>query len=239
MKITVINGTEKRGVTHRLKEMFLEPFRERAEITEYYLPRDCPAFCTGCLNCTMKSEHTCKDSSYVGKIEKSLLEADLIVMTSPAYVMHTTGAMKALLDHFAYRWMPHRPAAEMFTKRAVVITQCLGGGAKTTAKDIRHSLSWWGISKIGTFSEPLMSDVLWDKLPEKRRRKLTKKIKRLSEKFARINYERPPRTGIPAKTKFYICRSMQKSLYKTNPEYPDAKYWSGQGWLGKVRPWQI
>lgn len=72
MKITVINGTEKRGVTHRLKEMFLEPFRERAEITEYYLPRDCPAFCTGCLNCTMKSEHTCKDSSYVGKIEKSL-----------------------------------------------------------------------------------------------------------------------------------------------------------------------
>lgn len=113
----------------------------------------------------------------MGKIEKSLLESDLIVMTSPAYVMHTTGAMKAFPDHFAYRWMPHRPAAEMFTKRAVVITQCLGGGAKTTAKDIRHSLSWWGISKIGTFSELLMSDVLWDKLPEKRRRKLTKKNK--------------------------------------------------------------
>ena len=50
MKITVINGTEKKGATYRLKEMFLEPFRGKADITEYYLPRDCPDFCTGCAN---------------------------------------------------------------------------------------------------------------------------------------------------------------------------------------------
>ena len=31
-----------------------------------------------------------------------------------AYVFHATGAMKAFLDHLAYRWMPHRPAPEMF-----------------------------------------------------------------------------------------------------------------------------
>ena len=47
----------------------------------------------------------------------------------PAYVFHTTGAMKAFLDHFAYRWLPHRPAPEMFGKRAVILTQCLGAGA--------------------------------------------------------------------------------------------------------------
>ena len=40
MKITVINGTEKHGVTYRLKEIFLENFRTNAEITEYYLPKD-------------------------------------------------------------------------------------------------------------------------------------------------------------------------------------------------------
>ena len=45
MKITVINGTEKKGVTHRLKEIFLEPFRGDAEITEFYLPKDGPGFC--------------------------------------------------------------------------------------------------------------------------------------------------------------------------------------------------
>jgi len=238
MRITVINGTEKHGVTWRLKEMFLESFRSRAEITEYDLPRDCPAFCMGCVNCILKGENFCKDAACIQKIEASLLEADLIVMTSPAYVMHATGAMKSLLDHFAYRWMPHRPAPQMFKKRAVVITQCLGAGAKSAARDIRHSLSWWGISKIHIFAEALMEDIAWEKLTEKRKRKLTGKMRALSKKFAGIDYTKPARAGIVTKAKFYFCRMMQKSLYKDNPEYPDAKYWSEQGWLEKARPWE-
>lgn len=136
MKITVINGTEKHGVTWRLKEIFLERFREKAEITEFYLPEDCPCFCMGCAGCIFKGEHICKDFSYIRKIAEPLLESDLIVMTSPAYVMHATGAMKALLDHFAYLWMPHRPAPEMFSKRAVIITQCLGAGARSDRKSV-------------------------------------------------------------------------------------------------------
>lgn len=238
MKITVINGTEKHGVTYRLKEMFLEPFKGQAEITEYYLPKDCPTFCTGCLNCVLKGEYTCKDAAHIHKIEKSLLEADLIVMTSPAYVMHATGAMKAMLDHFAYRWMPHRPAPEMFQKRAVIITQCLGSGAKSTAKDIKHSLSWWGISEISIFTGSLMGDIIWDKLTDKKRAELTNKIKRLSEKYIRIDYSTPARTSIITKVKFFFCRIMQKSLYKNDPEYLDAKYWNSQSWFSKTRPWK-
>ena len=106
-------------------------------------------------------------------------------MTSPAYVMHTTGAMKALLDHLAYRWMPHRPAAEMFGKRAVIITQCLGAGAKSAAKDVKHSLSWWGISKIGVFSDAIMNDIVWERLSENRRKTLSRKINKLSRRFAK------------------------------------------------------
>lgn len=238
MKITVINGTEKHGVTYHLKEVFLERFKDRAEITEFYLPKDSPVFCTGCLSCFLNGEHTCKDAGYIQKIAAALSEADLIVMTSPAYVMHTTGAMKALLDHLAYRWMPHRPAPEMFTKRAVILTQCLGAGAKSTAKDIRHSLSWWGISEIGTFTGALMSDTVWDKLTDKKRDALTKKISNLSEKFSRINYAEPARTNMITKIKFFFCRMLQKSLHKTDPEYLDGKYWAEQGWLGKARPWK-
>ncbi len=48
MKITVINGTEKKGITYRLKEIFLDEFRKDSKITEFYLPKDCPDFCTGC-----------------------------------------------------------------------------------------------------------------------------------------------------------------------------------------------
>ena len=238
MNITVINGTEKHGVTYRLKEMFLAEFKDKANITEYYLPKDCPSFCTGCLSCTLKGESTCKDAEYIGKIDKSLLEADLIVMTSPAYVFHATGAMKAFLDHFAYRWIPHRPAPEMFGKRAVIITQCLGSGTKSAAKDMKHSLSWWGISKIGIFTGALMSDIVWEKLSQKKQAELTGKIQKLSRKFAHIDYTKPAHTNLITKFKFFFCRMIQKSIHRSDPEYLDGKYWAEQGWLADSRPWK-
>lgn len=237
MKLVVINGTEKHGVTYRLKELFLQSF-QGAEIVEYYLPHDCPAFCVGCTNCFVKGEANCKDFSYVSLIEKSLLAADLIVMTSPAYVMHATGALKALLDHFAYRWLPHRPAAALFGKRAVIITQCLGAGAKSTAQDIKHSLSWWGISKIGVCQSALMRDIVWDRLPAKKQKKLTNKIKRFARRFAKINYAKPARTTLVTKIKFLLCRLIQKQIQKSGVESLDCAYWQANGWLGKKRPWQ-
>ena len=238
MNITVINGTEKHGVTYRLKEMFLAEFKDRASITEYDLPKDCPNFCNGCISCTIKGENTCKDAEYIGRMDRSLLQADLIVMTSPAYVFHITGAMTALLDHFAYRWIPHRPAPEMFGKRAVIITQCLGAGAKPAAKDIKHSLSWWGVSKIGIFTGALMGDIVWERLSEKKREEFTRKVKRLSQKFVQIDYTKPAHTNLITKIKFSVCRLMQKTLHKNDPEYLDGKYWAEQGWLGKTRPWK-
>ena len=237
MKIAVINGTEKRGVTYKLKDVFLQQF-EFANITEYYLPKDCPSFCVGCTSCFTKGENNCKDFNYINAIEKSLIEADLIIMTSPAYVMHATGAMKAFLDHLAYRWMPHRPAPEMFGKRAVIVTQCLGAGAKSCAKDIKHSLSWWGISKIGVFNGALMNDITWDKITEKRRKKISKKIHKLASKFARINYSKPAHTNLTTKIKFMFCRFIQKQVRKNGVAGLDNEYWCNNGWLGKHRPWK-
>ncbi len=238
MKIIVINGTEKHGVTYHLKELFLEKFPSDAEITEFYLPKDCPSFCSGCTSCFLRGENTCKDFAYVTILEKALLQADLIVMTSPSYVMHVTGAMKAFLDHLGYRWMPHRPAKEMFGKRAIIITQCLGAGAKSTAKDIKQSLSWWGISKIGVFQSALMSDVFWEKLPEKKRKKMTKKIHRLATKFAKIDYSKPAHSNFMVKCKFFFCRLMQKSVRKNGIGGLDNEYWLENGWLGKKCPWK-
>lgn len=238
MKITVINGTEKHGVTYKLKETFLEPFRENAEITEFYLPRDCPDFCVGCITCFHGDEHKCKDARFIQKIEKALVEADLIVFASPAYVFHTTGAMKAMLDHFGYRWMPHRPLKELFGKRAVILTQCLGGGEKSTAKDIKDSLSWWGVSYIKTCSFKLMSEINWDKIPEKKRNKMISKLRALAEKMRRIDYSRPAHTNISTKFKFYMVRMLQTGLGKDNPEYTDYKYWKSNGWIGNARPWK-
>lgn len=238
MKITVINGTEKHGVTYKMKEIFLEEFRNDAEITEYYLPRDCPDFCVGCTTCFLKDEHHCKDAEYIQKIEKSMLEADLLVFTSPAYVFHATGAMKAMLDHFGYRWMPHRPAKEMFGKRAVIITQCLGAGGKSAAKDIKDSLSWWGISSIKVVSFKLMSEIDWNKIDEKRKASFKKKLSSVAGILRAVNYNRPGHTSLTVKAKFYAVRMLQTSLGKQNPEYSGYKYWNENGWIGKVRPWK-
>ncbi|MBR6223030.1 MAG: flavodoxin family protein [Lachnospiraceae bacterium] len=238
MKITVINGTEKHGVTYRMKEMFLEEFKNDAEITEYYLPKDCPNFCVGCTTCFLKDEHLCKDAEYIQRIERSLLEADLLVFTSPAYVFHATGAMKAMLDHFGYRWMPHRPAKEMFGKRAVIITQCLGSGAKPTAKDIKDSLSWWGVTAIKTISFKLMADIDWNKIDEKKKEGFRKKLTSLAKKMHRVDYSRPASAGLMAKAKFMVVRMLQTSLGKQDPEYTDYKYWKENGWIDKVRPWK-
>ncbi len=238
MKITVINGTEKHGVTYKLKEAFLEAFRDKAEITEFYLPRDCPDFCMGCTRCFLEGEDKCKDREYVAVIEKALLEADLLVFTSPVYVYHATGAMKNLLDHFGYRWMPHRPAKEMFGKRAVIIAQCLGGGGSSTVKDIKDSLSWWGVTYIRSISFKLMSDIKWDKIPEKKRAAMVSSLKRLAEKMSTMDYSKPARAGLLAKGKFLVIRMMQTGLGKENPEYTDFKYWNENGWIGKVRPWK-
>ncbi len=238
MKITVINATEIKGITFRAKEMFLEQFKDSAEITEFYLPKDCPSFCIGCKSCFLRGEDKCKDFEYIQKIDKALKEADLIVMASPAYVFHTTGAMKAMLDHLAYRWMPHRPSKEMFTKRAVVITQALGAGEKSAAKDIKDSLSWWGISEIYSTSFKLMSDVVWDKIPEKKQIAIESNIKKLATKVSKIDFAKPAKTNLLAKLKFFMVRMMQTGLGKDNPEYLDFKYWKEQGWIDKVRPWK-
>ena len=238
MKITVINGTEKHGVTWKLKEIFLDELRDDAEITEFYLPKDCPDFCVGCTTCFRGNEHKCKDAEYIQKIEKALLEADLLVFTSPAYVFHATGAMKAMLDHFGYRWMPHRPAKEMFGKRAVIITQCLGAGGKSAAKDMKDSLSWWGVSSIKVCSFRLMSDILWDRIPEKKRKKMSEKLVNTAAGIKQTDFTRPAKTSLKTKFKFYAVRMMQKGLGKENPEYTDFKYWKANGWLGTERPWK-
>ena len=238
MKITVINGTEKHGITYRLKEMFLEPFKGKTEITEFYLPKDGPGFCIGCTQCFLTYQDRCKDAACVQKIEKAMLEADLLVFTSPSYVMHATGAMKALLDHFGYRWMPHRPLKEMFGKRAVIITQALGAGEKSAAKDIKDSLSWWGISYIKNSHFKLMSEIHWEKLPEKKRAAMTKGMASMARKFSAIDYSKPAHTNLITKVKFYVVRMMQTGLGKDNPEYTDYKYWKANGWLDKVRPWK-
>ena len=63
--------------------------------------------------------------------------------------------MKALLDHYGYMWMAHRPEESMFKKQGIVISTAAGAGIKSTLKDMRDSLFFWGVAKTYQFGLPV------------------------------------------------------------------------------------
>ena len=83
-----------------------------------------------------------------------------------------------------------------------------------------------------------MSNIDWNKIPEKRREKMMSKLVSTARKLKKTDLSKPARTGIVAKAKFYIVRMMQTGLGKQDPEYVDYKYWKQNGWIDKERPWK-
>lgn len=64
----------------------------------------------------------------------------MIILASPVYVFHTTGAMKILLEHYGYRCMSHRPKDSIFRKQRVCIFAAASAGVKSANKDMADIL---------------------------------------------------------------------------------------------------
>ena len=230
-KIVVINGTEVKGCTYRIKEEFLDPLRELHQITEFYLPKDMPHFCCGCKVCFFKDAALCPHAKEVMPIWNAMTEAELIVIATPVYGLSISGGLKALLDHFCVRWMVHRPEPIMFEKRAVIMTNCIGPPfmAKSSQRDIVNTFSWMGISKIERIGTGLLEGVIWEELSEGRREKILSKIRKLSKKYTTIA---PAGKSLKTRIKFLMCKQMQKSVLKKLKEpSADNRHWIEQGWI--------
>lgn len=229
MKITVINGTQVKGCTYHIKEAFLDVLRQGNTLREFTLPRDMPHFCTGCKTCFFQSEIRCPHAQYVQPIWEAMLEADLLILTSPVYALRTSGQMKALLDHLCVHWMVHRPQEQMFTKRAVILTNAIGvfnGGAQ---KDMATSLSWLGVSHIKKLGVGLMEGVIWQELSARRRDKIVRRAQRLAVGYRSF---RPARMGLVVQCKFAITRLMHQTIAKNErPLSADNRHWLEKGWI--------
>ena len=66
--------------------------------------------------------------------------------------------MKNLMDHFAYRWITHRPHAKMFTKVGLTISSSAGAPPSNTVKSMAKQLKWMGVPKVYKF--PFISNAL-------------------------------------------------------------------------------
>ena len=166
MKIAIIHGQNHQGSTYHIAHNLAEEIG--GQITEFFLPRDFDKFCVGCTTCFTKDETKCPHYEMLSPITAAIDEADLIILSSPVYVFHATGAMKALLDHYGYQWMSHRPKAVMFGKQAVCVTTAAGAGMESTIKDMADSLFFWGVAKQYKLGFAI-SATSWDEIKPKKK----------------------------------------------------------------------
>ena len=228
MKVLIIHGQSHKGSTYHIANMLAEKLG--GETTEFFLPKDFGQFCAGCTNCFVKSETACPHYSQLDPITKAIDDADIIIMASPVYVFHATGAMKNLLDHYGYRWMAHRPEEKMFGKQAVIISTAAGIGMKSTNKDIADSMFYWGIAKIYQYGIAVQ-ETSFDRVSDKRKQQIEKKISNMAAKIR--NKQGKVKPGIKTKLFFNIMRMAQKNGWNQ----ADMDYWKEKGWLDKKRPW--
>ncbi|MCI9449177.1 MAG: NAD(P)H-dependent oxidoreductase [Clostridiales bacterium] len=229
MKITVIHGQSHKGSTYHIAHSLAEKLN--GDITEIFLPRDFDEFCVGCTACFTESEMRCPHYEKLFPITKAIDDVDVLILASPVYVYHTTGAMKALLDHYGWRWMVHRPEEKMFSKQAVCISTAAGAGIKSTNRDMSDSAFWWGIAKKYTYGIAV-AEVSWERVSEQKKLKIDKKLFDLAQKILKKQKHLKP--SVKTKLFFTVMRVMQKHGWNK----ADMDYWKDKGWTDKKRPWK-
>ncbi|MBR1392356.1 MAG: NAD(P)H-dependent oxidoreductase [Ruminococcus sp.] len=230
MKTVIIHGQNHKGSTYRIAHILAEKIG--GEVTEFFLPRDFDEFCCGCITCFTKDEKKCPHYEKLAPITDALDEADVIILASPVYVYHATGAMKALLDHYGYRWMAHSPEPAMFKKQGVCIATAAGAGMKSAIKDMADSLFFWGVPKVYTLGLGVAATD-WEGVSEKKKAKVEKKTSAVAASIRKKNGR--VKAGLKTKGMFMLMRMMMKG---DGWNEKDVSHWKKNGWLEKARPWK-
>ena len=155
MNITIIypHKRKTKSSTYGIAQMALDRLLSGGTLHEFYLPQDMPHVCAGCYACMNGREDKCGGHEYMQKLIAAIDDSELIVFCAPTYVYHIPGQVKTLLDHFAYRWLVHRPDLSLMCKQALIITTAAGGGMKSTVRDIRDSMNYWGIGRTHVITQ--------------------------------------------------------------------------------------
>lgn len=229
MEIVIIHGQSHKGSTYHIANNLAQ--KVGGNIKEFFLPKDFNEFCIGCTKCFLESENKCPHFEKLKAITETIDKANLIILASPVYVMHSTGAMKAFLDHYGYRWMAHRPEKAMFYKQGVCISTAAGIGMKSAIKDMKDSMFFWGIPQIYKYGKAVLA-ANWKEVSEKNKKSIDASLSAIAEKIKK-NYGKE-KVGIKTKVVFNVMRLFQKKGFNKT----DMQYWADNGWLDKNRPWK-
>lgn len=235
MRITIINGNMRHGSTWHCLDLIIQELSKYDEIekTEFKLPNDLPDFCRGCFSCFLNGEHTCPHASSVTPIVEAILDADLIILSSPVYGLDVTGQMKAFIDHLCYMWISHRPNPKMFNKIGLTVTTTAGAGLNHTTKTLRNSLKFWCIKKTFSFKKAVAA-LKWSDVSEKKQAQIKKETRRLAKKLAKSikNVKRLPNPLFRS----LMFKMMSGAMKNKDWNQTDKNHWEAQGWLSGVKP---
>ena len=101
MKILSVNGSphKSKGNTHLITQPFLEGVKEAgAQVEEVFLQGLKINFCIGCYTCWVKTPRKCIHKDDMNDLFEKVLEADLLILSSPVYVDGVSAQAKVFLD---------------------------------------------------------------------------------------------------------------------------------------------
>lgn len=231
MKITAIYGTDHVGSTVALARTLIDQLQtDPSDVTEFFLPRDFSHYCTGCGACFEAAAPLCVQSGgQLTPILQAIDAADVIILASPVYVYHVTGAMKSFLDHFGCRWLIHRPNGAMTRKTAVLLTTAAGSGIKQTLRDLKDSMNWWGVGTVYTYGSRVQA-LRPQQVTPKIKAALQKDMAHLAHRIVSAQKTKP-RIGVRAR--YWLGRRLGGGLLPK-----DHAYWQAQGWMSGQLPWK-
>ena len=230
MKIVVVHGSPRKGNTFKATEFFKDEMRKQGpiEFVDFFLPKDLPEFCCGCMNCFLRGEEKCPHADQTLPILEQMVSADALIFTTPVFALSLSGCMKSFLDHFAYIFIVHRARSEMFTKKAFIISSTVGAGTKAAMKTISTSLKYWGLNRVYTYSFATFGDE-WDNMNATKKVKFESQLKKKAVMFYKeVASGKRHSPYLLIRTMFLISKFIIKKY--TDDSSLDKKYWIEKGW---------
>ncbi|NMD37774.1 MAG: hypothetical protein GYA87_03725 [Christensenellaceae bacterium] len=243
MNICIILAVSNKGCTEHIHKTFLDKVKSlipEANIKQFILPKDGPAYCLGCKACFTNDMSACPHLSVTQTIWQAMEDANLIVFITPTYVFSVPGQLKTLLDHFGSRWIVHKPSPKMIGKQALIINQAVGAGFRSTLTPLKYSLRFWGVKRIYSIKARLaMTDynLVEQNVKDKLNRQMEETIRKI------ISKQQDTAPGFITKLLYRAMAFAEKGIHdmlqkKGQPVTSDYLYWQKEGWLDGNFPWK-
>lgn len=230
VNVTIIYGTMKKASTYNCVQLLLNNLNLNMNIkaTEFFLPKDLPYSCRGCLSCLINSQDECPHINNVDSIINSFNQSDLIILACPVLSCDISDEMKSLLSHLFYKSIKDKTNPFMRNKIGLVMSTTAGAGLFHTIRTLKRNLNFLGVNNVFSFSKTLY-EMNWEDVNLKTKKQINEKISRLSNNILYL-YGKSQSIKAPLLSKFVLSPKIT-TFKKYHCNVIDFKYWQNRAYL--------